>query len=124
MELYDGLTKAEATALFLLQTEVIGLNVWLPSVFVPDILPRCECGWRAQTVRHILLHCPRFDCQGLVRQAGTENLYEMLQHPASARQTVRWLISQGVMEQFRVAKEVGEEDMGRYAPFSELENWV
>ena len=50
MELYDGLMKAEATALFLLWTEVIRLNIWLLLVFIPDILPRCECGWRAQIV--------------------------------------------------------------------------
>ena len=47
IELYDGLIKAEATALFLLQTEIIGLNTWLLLVFVPDILPSCECRWRA-----------------------------------------------------------------------------
>ncbi len=27
--LYDGLTKAQATALFLMRTEAIGLNKWL-----------------------------------------------------------------------------------------------
>jgi hypothetical protein len=37
--LYKGLNKAEATALFLLRVEVLGLNAWLTSVQVPDILP-------------------------------------------------------------------------------------
>jgi hypothetical protein len=56
--LYDGLLKHEATALFLLRTEVLGLNAWLASVGVPGIDKRCSCGWPAQTVRHILLFCP------------------------------------------------------------------
>jgi hypothetical protein len=30
--LYAGLSKAKATALFLMRTEVIGLNAWLASV--------------------------------------------------------------------------------------------
>jgi hypothetical protein len=36
---YDGLQKHEATAVFLLRTEVIGLKSWLYSVRVPGILP-------------------------------------------------------------------------------------
>ena len=56
--LYKGLQKHEATALFLLQTEVIGLNTWLAHIRVLDILLQCACGAQAQTVRHILLHCP------------------------------------------------------------------
>ena len=57
LTLYKNLSKHQTTALMLLRTEVIGLNAWLASIHVPDILPRCDCGWRAQTVRHVLLHC-------------------------------------------------------------------
>ena len=35
--LYAGLTKVEATALFLMRTEVIGLNAWLALIRVPNI---------------------------------------------------------------------------------------
>jgi hypothetical protein len=87
--MYEGLTKAEATALFLLRTEVIGLNAWLASVQVPGILPRCACGWRAHTVRHVLLHCPQYDRSGLLREAGTEDLYAILSQPNSARLAAR-----------------------------------
>jgi len=63
LTLYDNLPKHQATALMLLRTEVIGLNAWLASIQVPDVLPRCDCGWHAQTVRHVLLHCPKYGQQ-------------------------------------------------------------
>ena len=71
-KLYAGLTKAESTALFLLRTEVLGLNAWLAAIHKPDIYPQCPCGWIAQTVRHILLHCPRYDRTQLLTNCGTE----------------------------------------------------
>ena len=36
-KLYAGLSKAQATALFLMRTEVISFNAWLASVRVPDV---------------------------------------------------------------------------------------
>lgn len=51
-KLYAGLSKAESTALFLMRTEVIGLNAWLAAIQVPGVTPTCPpCGWQAQTVR-------------------------------------------------------------------------
>jgi hypothetical protein len=41
--LYAGLSKADATALFLMCTEVIGLNAWLAAVHVSDVFPMCSC---------------------------------------------------------------------------------
>src|SRR5207248_8486622 len=91
-KLYNGLMKVEATALFLLCTEVIGLNAWLASVRVPDILPLCTCGWRAQTVRHVLLHCPLYERTSLIRQAQTESLPAILSQLAGAHAVAKWLI--------------------------------
>jgi hypothetical protein len=42
--LYKDLIKAETIVLFLLYMEVIGLNIWLASINIPEILPRCEYG--------------------------------------------------------------------------------
>jgi len=42
--LYEDLIKVEAIVLFLLCTEVIGLNAWLASVRVLGILPWCKYG--------------------------------------------------------------------------------
>ena len=85
----------------LLRTEVIGLNAWLASIHVPDILPRCDCGWRAQTV---LLHCPKYEQQraDLIRATGSEDLRAILTHVASA-QAARWFVRCGILVQFKVA---------------------
>ena len=126
LPLYEGLPKHQATALFLLRTEVLGLNAWLTSVRVPDILPRCVCGWEAQTVRHVLLHCPDYEHSrpDLIQQTGTEDLQEMLSKPESAKAAARWFARCGVLEQFKVAKEIEEEDATKYMPFQELDSWL
>ena len=98
--LYKGLSKAESTALFLMRVEVIGLNAWLASVQVPDILPRCTCGWQAQTVRHILLHCPYYNRSDLIQAVQSESIYDILSQPKSARYAAKWFIKQNVLKQF------------------------
>src|SRR5436305_9086369 len=75
ISLYEGLSKAEATALFLMRTEVLGLNAWLASVQVPDILPRCHYGWNAQTVRHVLMQCPPLNRTELITQTSVRIPY-------------------------------------------------
>jgi hypothetical protein len=52
LTLYDNLPKHQTTTLMLLRTEVIGLTAWPASIRVPDILPRCDCGW------HMCTDCP------------------------------------------------------------------
>jgi Reverse transcriptase (RNA-dependent DNA polymerase)/Endonuclease-reverse transcriptase len=121
--LYKGLSKAESTALFLMRVEVIGLNAWLASVQVPGILPRCACGWQAQTVRHVLLHCPQYNRGDLIQAAQSESLYNILSQPKSARHAAKWLIRQNVLRQFELARAIEEEDTSRYIPFQNLERW-
>ena len=123
LRLYDNLPKHCATALMLLRTEVIGLNAWLASVGVPDVLPPCGCGWQAQTVRHVLLHCPNYEQQrvDLIRDAGSEDLQAILTHAASARAAARWFVRCGILEQFRTAHAINAEDIAEYAPFRALE---
>ena len=121
--LYAGLSKAEATALFLMRTEVIGLNAWLASIQVPGIRAACPCGWRAQTVRHIVLHCPQYDRRDLLRRCGTERMEEILSRPACAKHAARWLVRSGAMEQFRVAAEIEAEEIGGYLAFKGAEWW-
>ena len=121
--LYAGLSKAEATALFLMRTEVIGLNAWLAAARVPDMQPACPCGWIAQTVRPVLLHCPRHDRVGLLLSCGTERLEEILGRPDCAKHAARWWLRSGVMEQFRVAIEIEEEDIANFRAFEEEERW-
>jgi hypothetical protein len=85
--LYEGLTKAETTALFLIRTEVIGLNAWLAAVRVPGVFPACLCGWHAQTVRHVLLYCIRHERTDLLRKCGLERLEDILQQLLNIKHT-------------------------------------
>ena len=122
--LYAGQPKAESTALFLLRSEVIGLNAWLASIQVPEITRACLCGYQAQTVRHILLHCPRYNRAELLRQSGSGRLQDILNQPSNAQRAARWFIHSGVLEQFRTAKEIAEEDRSLFRAFPEAEQWL
>ena len=122
-KLYAGLPKAEATALFLARTEVIGLNAWLAAIHVPGVLPTCPCGWHAQTVRHVLLHCPRHPRGELLRKCRTESLQELLTEPANAGHVARWLVRTGALPQFRVTNEMADENVAAYCQFEEAEKW-
>ena len=126
LRIYEGLPKHEATALFLLRTEVLGLNAWLASIHVPNVLPRCQCGWEAQTVRHIVLFCPRYSQSRplLLRRAGTTDLTHLLSDPRCARLAARWLVECGALAQFNLAKEIEGEDTGGYRTLQELDRWT
>jgi hypothetical protein len=113
LTLYDGLTKAESTALFLLRTEVIGLRAWLYEIGVPDILPRCPCAYPAETVRHVLLECNRYPREDLLQSAGTEDKEKMLSQRKGAHAAARWLVESGALQQFKIAKEIDKIDLSR-----------
>ncbi len=106
--LHEGLAKAESSALTQLRTEKIGLAHFLHMCRVPGILSSaCECGWRKQDARHVLLFCPRLgsERQTLLEKAGTADLREMLTTPRGGKAAARWLISIGLLGQFSLAKE-------------------
>ena len=126
MTLYEGLKKHEATALFLLRTEILGLNAWLASVGVPGILPCCTCGAGAQTVRHILLSCPDHEESRiqLLIQTGAESVKGLLSTPRGAKATARWFIQRGLLRQFDIAREIEEEDTTHYSPPQDLDSWI
>jgi hypothetical protein len=123
---YDSLLKHEATVLFLLRTEIIGLNSWLYSVNVPAILlPRCACGWHEQTVRHVMIYCPLYTSTRaeLFRRAGSIDLQTMLSTPRGAKAAARWLIARGTLPQFTLAKDIAQEDTSRYQQAQGLDTW-
>jgi len=122
-QLYDGLTKAQATALFLMRTEAIGLNRWLTTRFVPGVSRECPCGWHEQTVEHILFHCPRYNRTALSQQLQSERLAKVLGEPQQAAAAAKWLINQGVLQQFAVAKAIQEEDISGYQYVEDLSQW-
>lgn len=121
--LYAGLSKAEATALFLLRTEVIGLNGWLAGIGVPGIDPLCSCGQHVETVRHVLLHCRKYEREELLQACGTQRVDEILSRPAAAKHAARWLVARGVLEHLKLAREIGEEDMSTYTHLKDCTEW-
>ena len=123
LTLYEGLPKHQAMALMLLRTEVIGLNAWLASVRVPGVLPHCDCGWHAQTVKHVLLHCPKFEQQrlDLIQETQSENLQQILSNTTSAQAAARWLVHSNILQQFWVAREMELENVTTHSTVPRLE---
>jgi hypothetical protein len=124
LPLYENLIKAEATALFLLRTEVLGLNAWLASVHVPEVLPQCPCGWSEQTVQHIFSMCSRHDRTRLIQDTQDLPLTDILSQPGTARIAVRWFLQQDLLPQFRLAQALSKEDTQDYSPFPRISQWT
>jgi hypothetical protein len=122
--LYDGLDKAAATALFLLRTEVIGLNAWLASIGVPETHPRCPCGHPSQTVKHIVTYCPQQDRSRLLPELQTLQFPDLLCCPKSAKAVARWFIRQRILPQFSTAHDITMEDHTRDQALPDLDNWA
>ncbi len=111
--LREGLTKAENTMATLLRTGVIGLKDWLYWVGVLVNSLRYKCGWPRQTPKHVILSCPlRTNREAMLLAAGTENYNTLLLTQKGLKAVTQWLISQNVLDQFRVAKEIAVEGKG------------
>jgi len=126
LRLYENLRKHEATALFLLRTEVIGLNAWLAQKGVPDVLPRCQCEYQAQTVRHVILYCPLLVHlrAEMIEAARSEDLTEILTSQHGSQAAVRMLLRSGLLGQFRLANEISEDNFAPTGPLQDLDSWT
>ena len=85
-----------------------------PALFRRGVLPYYVCGWRAQTVKHLLIYCGHYNSRGLISLTGTEDIRVMLLHPIKVKVVVRWLINQEAINQFYVTKEMEIEEIGGY----------
>lgn len=125
LSLYEGLLKHEATALFLLRTEVMGLRAWLARIGVPEVHPACPCGAPKQTLDHILAFCPDLMTQriDLISKAGsTELRRSILDDKKKVKHAARWLLQTKTLDQFSVAMEVEEEKMEGWMAFQALQD--
>lgn len=120
--LYEGLLKHEATALFLLRTQVIGLRQWLARIGVPDTDPICDCREGLQTVRHIFGFCKTYATSRAVLQLRIQEtqLDRALNDKAKAHHVAKWFLQTGVLKQFQLANEIEEEDYEDWAPASPI----
>jgi hypothetical protein len=106
--LCKGILKAESTVATLLCTEHIGLNDYLYRRKMPDYpSPLCDCGWPRQTVKHVLLFCPRFarDRDKMIQEASTSDYTTLLLTAQGIRAVTKWFLRQGILTQFSLASE-------------------
>ncbi len=87
---------------------------------VLGISARCPCGWRQQTVDHVLRLCPHLDHDERMRH---RNLQEILEDGVLARAAAKWLVLSGVLRQFQVAKEMDLEDRSQHQQPESLQAW-
>jgi hypothetical protein len=113
LTLYEELPKHQATALFLLRTEVLGINYWLSKV-IPGHSPACSCGPQPQSLGHLMTFCPRTTEARLklIERTGSTDIRGMLDTQETAKHAARWLLDTRILAQFGVAVEVEEEEMG------------
>lgn len=79
-KLHRGLHKAESSLAIQLRTEV-GFAAFLHARRVPGVLsPACQCGWRRQDPKHIIMFCPDHAAtrDRLFEEAGTRQCEVML----------------------------------------------
>ena len=48
-------------------------------------------------------------------------MWRMLSTPEKAQATARWFVQQGILQQFNLANEIEEEEVGDHTPFQPLE---
>src|SRR5947209_3859200 len=96
-----------------MRSEIIGLKDWLTRVDVPNVIRRCDCGYPAQTVRHVLLQYSLHNREDMLREARTQELDKLLSQEKSAQAAARWFVSSGMLEQFRVANQIAGENPQR-----------
>ena len=126
-KLHTSLSRPESTMATLLRTEAIGLNDFLHWVGVPNVEAECPCGWERQTPKHVVMFCPSLVGRDrMLAAAGTMDYITLLNTERGLRAATSWLLRQGILPQFRVAKEMAEEDRSRWRPLPALESreWI
>ena len=110
-KLHQGLRKAESSLAVQLRTEKVGFAAFLYERKVPGVLsPACECGWRRQDPKHIIVFCPNHAAtrNRLYEEAGTRHYKEMLATKRGLRAVAGWVMREGLLHQFSLAKEHAE----------------
>lgn len=108
LKLYRGLTKARCSILLQVRSGKTGLAGFLYQRKVPEFTsPDCACGNGVETPKHILVHCPRFaGSRSDLRQDGRLDTGALLGCPEGTAQLSGWWLRQGILQQFRLAREL------------------
>ena len=112
LKIHEKLKRSESSLLTQIRTGKIGLAGFLHRRKVPGYAsPGCQCGAEYQDVEH-LLQCEIYTSgrERLFREAGTNNLQEMVEETNKAKPLVRWVMGLGILHQFKLAEEMLLED--------------
>jgi len=122
IRLHKGWTRPQSTMATLIRTEHIGLGAYLTKRRVPGATPECSCGYRAQTVKHILIFCHMRQQarERLFREAGTSNWKDLVNTRRGLQAAARWMIHEAVLDQFSLARDEEQERDRREAGGREL----
>ncbi|KHJ30542.1 hypothetical protein EV44_g4290 [Erysiphe necator] len=118
-ELHRNLSRAQSSIATQVRSEHNGLNSYLYRRKVPGVeAPSCQCGYRSQNVKHMIMACPRW-AKGrgeILRKAENRSFKAMMNNPKDVARITQWILNEGKLEQFRligaietVLKQRGEE---------------
>ncbi|KFY11306.1 hypothetical protein V491_07268 [Pseudogymnoascus sp. VKM F-3775] len=103
LEPHRGAPKSLSSVITQLRTGKIGLNAYLHSRNVPGInSPNCGCGYRLQSIEHLLLHCRKY--RQLRRDhlgPGYKTLGEVLSTPKLTLKAAEFMVATRLLGQFR-----------------------
>ncbi|KAI0996447.1 hypothetical protein K3495_g11734 [Podosphaera aphanis] len=103
------LSRAQSSIATQIRSEHIGLNAYLYRRKIPGVeSPICQCGYPTQNIRHMVMTCPQW-AKGrgeVLRRAKDRSFEAMMNSPADMARITQWILTQGWIEQFRLAGEV------------------
>ena len=79
------------------RTKKVGFTAFLHARRVPDVIsPACQCGWRRQDPKHVILFCPRHAHirRRLLEAAGTDRYLEILSTGKGLGAVARWVMDE------------------------------
>jgi hypothetical protein len=106
--LHKNLRKAESSILVQARTGKIGLNKFLYQRRVPEyVSAQCQCQGGEETVRHLVLYCPRQRNrrEGLMIN-GHIDYRQLIGTSKGAQALSKWLIQSGRLGQYSLAKQL------------------
>ena len=122
-QLHAQLTKAQSALAIQIRTEKIGFRDFLYQRKVPSINgPWCDCQRGRQTAKHIIAYCTKYSTERsrMYEQTGLRDYTQTVSTAKGLKIVTRWIIKSGMLEQFRRAAELlNEEESEEQVIFSE-----
>jgi hypothetical protein len=117
---HGNLRKHESSLLVQIRTGKVGLRAFLFQRGVPTVpSPHCECGEGRETAEHVVLRCPLllYERRMLLARLPaplrtSRDFAEATANKNHAKTIVRWLLSTGRLQEYRVAERLARGETG------------